>query len=103
MKTLDLEDFKLLINSTLLQLVEFWSPLCQICSKAELYLEELERAYQNRFFASKIDLTIATQLIDIYSITKVPTFILFRNSIEVARTEGFREKTDIERMIRKNL
>ena len=80
MKDLSLEDFEVAIRSFMPLIIEFWSPLCTVCDKAEVYLEKLQNAYKNRISVAKINIDNANELILKYSIDKLPTFILFKCS-----------------------
>ena len=97
---LNQETFKQKINE--FALIEFWSSACSVCDKAEIYLDKLLKAYSDKIFIAKVNLDKTTQLIETYSITKLPTFILFRNSLEIARIQGFRNEQDIEKMMRQH-
>jgi len=100
MKELTLEEFYTAINSPILVLIEFWSRQCIYCEKAEEYLIELEQAYKVRIIIAKVNVEMIFQLASMYSISRLPTFILFKNSIEVTRIIGYKNKNDIERLIR---
>lgn len=101
MKNLKFDEFK--VNTISLTLVEFWSCSCYACFLAQYHLEQLEKAYCNRCDISKINVTEEAKIIDTYSIKILPTFILFKDSIELERVEGFRNKDIIEKMIRLHL
>jgi thioredoxin-like negative regulator of GroEL len=100
MKKLTFDELQTSIKSFIPTLVEFWSPVCNVCEKAEKYLEELEYAYQNKIHVSKINVNDELQLLELYSIRRIPTFVLFKNSIELARTVGFKDGNDLEKVIR---
>jgi thioredoxin 1 len=82
-------------------LLEFWSSSCSSCVEAEKFLLKLEQIYNKKCSFIKISIDQATQLIDQYSISKLPTFILFNNSVEQVRIVGFKNKEkEIEKTIR---
>lgn len=101
MKNSSYSEFKLLISE--LTLVEFWEQSCIPCQHAEKYLEILQHAYQGKCNIIKINILEEAHLIEIFSITKLPTFILFRNSVEIERVLGFKNKDLVEKMIRSHL
>jgi thioredoxin 1 len=103
MKSLTYDEFENTIKSFVPVLVEFWSPVCTVCEKAEVYLRKLEQVYQNKITITRINIDSATQLIDIYSIRKLPTFVIFKNSIELARVVGFKNEIELEREVRKHI
>jgi thioredoxin 1 len=103
MKDLTLEEFKTQIKSVVPIIIEFWSPLCSVCDKAEEYLEKLHYAYKNRISVAKINIDNASSLIEQYSIKKLPTFILFKNSEILTRTYGFKDGLELEKLIRTHI
>jgi thioredoxin-like negative regulator of GroEL len=103
MKDLSLEEFEETIKSSTSTLIEFWSPACFACIDAETFLLKLEQAYKNRCNLAKVNVE-QSDLIATYNLIKLPTFILFKNSVELARVTGYKNKeNDIERIIRLNL
>lgn len=100
MKNLTLEEFNSSIKSFVPTFIEFWSPLCTVCMKAEGFLNKLEQAYKDKIVLAKINIDDSVQLNEIYSINKLPTFILFKNSIELVRVTGFKNEIELERAIR---
>jgi thioredoxin-like negative regulator of GroEL len=81
-------------------LIEFWSPLCTVCIKAESFLNKLEQAYKGKIILAKINIDNSAQLNELYSINKLPTFILFKNSVELVRVTGFKNEIELEKAIR---
>jgi thioredoxin 1 len=104
-KSLTLEEFNLAIKSFVPILIEFWSQLCTACENAEQYLEKLELVYRGKMIVARVDINNLSlnQLNDVYSINKLPTFILFKNSIELVRVTGFRNEIELEKAIRQYL
>ena len=100
MKNLSFEEFKVAIDSVLPVLIEFWSPACFACDKAEPYLIKLENAYKSKFTVAKTNINDAVQLVDMFSISKLPTFILFKETKELMRVVGFGNGDLLEREIR---
>jgi thioredoxin 1 len=103
MISLSLNEFNFKIQSFIPILIEFWEPSCIICSKAEAFMIKLGEAYKGKLQVSKINVSEALVLIDLYSISRVPIFILFRSGIEVTRHIGFRDEMSLEKDIRKFL
>ncbi|MDD5650019.1 MAG: thioredoxin family protein [Candidatus Nanoarchaeia archaeon] len=101
MKSSSFQEFRTIIAS--LTLVEFWDTSCAPCIQAEPYLEILQKAYQGRCNIVKINILEEVHLIEIYHVTKLPTFVLFRNCAEIDRVEGFRNKDLVEKIIRSHL
>lgn len=103
MKKITFEEFQRCIKSFVPVIVEFWSPVCNVCEKAERYIEKLENVYQNKIIMLKINVNDELQLLELYNIKRIPTFIVFKNSIEIARTIGFKDGNDLEKIVRTHL
>jgi thioredoxin 1 len=103
MISLTLEEFNNKIQSFIPVLIEFWDPSCTNCSKAEGYMIKLEQAYKGKLQVSKMNISEALVLIDLYSVSRVPTFVLFRSGREITRHVGFRDEMSLEKSIRKFL
>jgi len=117
MRDLSLDDFYKLINHNQDEnmgfnmapiyhdpvLIEFWSPLCTVCDKAEVFLEKLQKSYKSKFVVAKINIDNANELIEKYSIAKLPTFILFKGSDILTRCVGFKEGLELEKLIRNHV
>jgi thioredoxin 1 len=101
MKNLSYEEFKIVVSSKTPVLIEFWSPACFACDKAESYLLKLENAYKNKINIAKININDFVDLIEMYSVSKLPTFILFKETKELMRVVGFGNGDLLEREIRK--
>lgn len=100
MKSLTSEEFNSEIQSFIPVLIEFWDVSCKICAKAEIFMNKLEQAYKGKLFIAKINLADALVLLDLYSVSKLPTFILFRSGRELTRSIGFRDEITLEKTIR---
>ena len=95
-----IQEFDAVVNGPeKLVLIEFWSPQCAVCVKAESFLNDLLIAYTN-LAIYKVDVDSLQQMIIKHSITKLPTFLLFCNKNEVSKITGFKNKLEIERAIR---
>jgi thioredoxin-like negative regulator of GroEL len=87
---------------TSLTLVEFWSTSCHACVLAEPFLLTLEEAYKGRCAIAKLNVFEEAQVIDIYNIKILPTFLLFNDMGCIDKVEGFK-KDFIEKAIRSHL
>ena len=64
-------------------------------------LEEVEKEIQN-VSLKKVDVDDANEIAKEYGIMSIPTLILFKNGVEVARNVGFLGKPEILSWINKN-
>ena len=86
------------IKSTKPVLVDFYAVWCGPCQMLAPVIEELENS-RDDFLAVKIDVDQEPALAQRFSITAVPTLLLFRNGENVKRVSGFHSKEALEQFI----
>ena len=86
------------IKSTKPVLVDFYAVWCGPCQMLAPVIEELENS-RDDFLAVKIDVDQEPALAQRFSITAVPTLLLFRNGENVKRVSGFLSKDALEQFI----
>ena len=79
-------------------LVDFYAVWCGPCQMLAPVIEELENS-RDDFLAVKIDVDQEPALAQRFSITAVPTLLLFRNGENVKRVSGFLSKEALEQFI----
>ena len=79
-------------------LVDFYAVWCGPCQMLAPVIEELENS-RDDFLAVKIDVDQEPALAQRFSITAVPTLLLFRNGENVKRASGFLSKEALEQFI----
>jgi thiol-disulfide isomerase/thioredoxin len=80
-------------------LVEFTAKECHVCFLAESFLIELEKCYP--FKIGLVDISFNFKTMRKHNVTVVPTFIMFEEQKELFRINGFRNKFDIEKQLRR--
>ena len=84
----DIEAFKEIINSDKYNLFMFSAPWCGPCKKVFPLFEELSLSYSTVGFY-KVDIEdCETQIVEIVSVTVLPTFILYKSGSVVRQVEG---------------
>ena len=86
------------LKSDIPVLVDFWAAWCGPCQMLAPVIEELENS-RDDFLAVKIDVDQEPALAQRFSITAVPTLLLFRNGENVKRVSGFLSKEALEQFI----
>ena len=80
-------------------LVDFWASWCPPCKMVEPILEEIARAYGQRVKIGKINVDQNPYMATAYTISGVPTFIVFDGGREVVRRIGSQSKKQLCSMI----
>ena len=83
-----------------LLLVEFWSATCGYCRMAEPVVRDLARWKAGRLKVLLVNIQEELPLAQRFEAMATPTFILFRNGLQLARIDGApREKIDLVRWV----
>ena len=69
-------------------LVDFWAPWCGPCRALAPHLETLAREYGESLLILKVDVDAHPDAAKAYSVTSLPTLVLFRDGEEVKRHVG---------------
>lgn len=91
------------LKSAELVVVDFWAPWCGPCRKLGPVLDEINNEMNNKIKIVKINtdenLKVATE----YSISGLPSLLVFKNGAPVERLVGLMSKTSIVSNIEKHI
>ncbi len=76
-------------------LVDFWAPWCGPCKMMAPQFEHAARLLEPRLRLAKVDTEAEPALAARYGIRSIPTLVLFRAGLEVARQAGAMGATDL--------
>lgn len=82
-------------------LVDFYATWCGPCKMLHPVLEEIEKEVQNVSF-KKLDVDEGNEIAKEYGVMSIPTIVLFKDGIEVARNVGFLGKQELISWIETN-
>jgi thioredoxin 2 len=77
-------------------LVDFWAPWCAPCRTMAPEFERAAKLLEPAYRLGKVDTEAQPELAARFSIRSIPTLILFRGGIEIARRSGAMNAKDIE-------
>jgi thioredoxin 2 len=69
-------------------LVDCWAPWCGPCKSFAPIFEQAAQQLEPRIRLAKLNTEAVPQLCDLWQIRSIPTLILFREAVEVARMSG---------------
>jgi len=81
-------------------LLEFTAPMCLYCKIFEPVVNSLARERAGKLKVMKVDIESDVYLAQRFKIEKTPTFIVYRNGVELIRVDGPpKEKTDLVKWV----
>jgi thioredoxin 1 len=97
--TISEENFKKLINSNSLILVDFYAPWCAPCKILSPIVESLEKEMNGAFKLEKLNYDNCNALVKPLSISSIPLLVLFKDGKEVWRKKGVSTKEELAKII----
>ena len=96
------------INSEVLQsekvvVADFWAPWCGPCRKLGPVLDELEKSFDGKVKLVKVNADENFDIMKEYSVSGLPTLLVFKNGEAVERMAGLIPKSSIINNIEKHL
>lgn len=80
-------------------LVDFYADWCGPCRMITPIMEELAKDYAGKALVAKVDVDTSQSTASKYSVTSIPTVILFVEGQEVKRVVGVRDKKTFQTII----
>ncbi|MBS98593.1 MAG: thioredoxin TrxC [Oceanospirillaceae bacterium] len=90
---------KLIANTELPVVVDFWADWCGPCKMMAPIFEQAARSFEPRCRFVKVDTEQAPGLSARYGIRSIPTLIVFRDGREVGRQAGALDRSALERWV----
>lgn len=87
-KQLGKAEYRSLLDTSSLVLIDFGAKWCPPCRKMEPVLDQLQKDLSTKFILIKVDAGVHTTIMQQLRVEKLPTFILYKNGKEIWRKEG---------------
>jgi thioredoxin 1 len=95
--------FDKVINQDIPVLVDFWAPWCGPCKMLGPVIEEVEKEIGDKAVVAKVNVDDEQDLAAKYSVSSIPTMIIFKKGQPVDRSVGFMAKEKIVAMVTNNM
>jgi len=94
---------KVINNSDLPVLVDFWAEWCMPCHMMSPVVEALAKKYAGKAIVAKLNVDENPDIAQRYYIMGIPTFIIFKNGKPVEKIVGAVGRGPLEKALRKHL
>jgi len=84
-------------------LVDFWAPWCGPCRKLSPVIDEISAEFDGKIKVVKVNTDENLRTAQEYSISGIPSILIFKNGEAVERLVGLMQKTQIVNNIEKHL
>jgi len=90
---------KVVVQSELPVLVDFWAPWCGPCRMVGPIVEELAQDNQGRLQVAKLNVDENRMLSERFNVRSIPTLVFFKNGQEIKRIVGAQGKAQLQKII----
>ena len=81
-------DYKELINSNPIVVVEFYASWCPHCQKMMPVVDQIKQLLGDKATVHQFDIDENQSLADATGVESIPTFIIYKNGVEVWKQSG---------------
>jgi len=85
------------LQSKLPVIIDFWAPWCRPCQMLGPTIEELAHELEGKVKVGKINVDNSEEVAMKYSVSTIPTIMLFRDGVPVKKIVGLMRKEDLLR------
>ena len=90
---------KIVFESKLPVLVDFWAKWCAPCQAVAPILEELAKEYAGKLNFAKVDVDENSSLAAKYNIAAIPTMLLFKGNQPIKQVTGYKSKKELKKIL----
>ena len=97
------DELQAAIKSNHVMLLDCFTTWCGPCKMMAPIIEDLAKQFEGRALVSKVDVEEVEEAGYNFRVTSVPTLIIFKDGVEVAREIGYKPKEMLVKILEKYL
>jgi len=90
---------KVVVESKLPVLVDFWAPWCGPCQSIAPIVDELSNEYDGKVNFAKLNVDEASSIPPRYGIHSIPTLIIFKDGKPIQQVVGLKPKKELKELL----
>lgn len=90
---------KVVLQSKLPVLVDFWAPWCRPCMMTAPILDELANEYNGKLTFAKLNVDENNKIAAQYDVMSIPNLIVFKNGKPATQVVGFKPKAELKKTL----
>lgn len=100
MKEINAQDLKSILSNDGVTVVDFWAPWCPTCRMMMPNIENIEVEYEGKVNFYKLNVVDNDEFAKSINVSTLPTLIFYKDGTEVERTTGFKQKVQINAILK---
>ncbi|NLE04265.1 MAG: thioredoxin [Crenarchaeota archaeon] len=96
-------NFEETINTNKLVMIDFWAGWCGPCRALAPTIETLSQDFKGKVIVAKLDVDESPKTAEKFQVFSIPTVVLLKDKMEVARIVGVHPKKEYESAIERHI
>jgi thioredoxin 1 len=90
---------KIVLQSRVPVLVDFWAPWCRPCMMTAPILDELANEYAGKLTITKLNVDQNSKIAQQFGVMSIPNLIVFKNGKPATQVVGYKPKAELKKTL----